>query len=503
MKKIYYNGNIITLDKTKHADCVITEGDTIIFVGKLKHSQVTLTNEDQYIDLKGKTLMPAFFEGYGHYIASINNQLQLNLHHCHSYATLKDLIQQFETKLKEKDWIIASNYHADQWKEKKEMTRLVLDKMTEHPMMITTIDGKTTIFNTKALQQLKVKITDKDKGIKTQEEVQQWQESIPTPTVKQLASAVERTNQLYASMGITTVCESTMTTSLLPVYQYMYDNDLLQLDTIGYTDKDSYEDYGNYFSDEYRHHFRLGGINLILDGRAESMMAHMKTSYKGTKYYGQPNISQDQLRDDLQWAKENNIHVTLECNGNKCFANFVKILKEYDKKEIVSRQYILTQCGMIEPDQIYYMRRYGITPCFDINKIHDDGDALIGCFGKARCRTINPLKTCKKKGIAFGLYNNIVSGNSTCQSIKNSLTRVTKNGILLNYGEHIKILDALKGLTIHPAKMYNEPKKGSIAKGKLANFVILSNNPLKCKIYQLETIQVETTIMNGEVIYQK
>ena len=477
--------------------------DTIIYVGKIKKSQVTLTNEDEYVDLKGKTLMPAFFEGYGHYIASIHNQLQLNLHHCHSYATLKDMVAQFETNLKENDWIIASNYHIHQWKEKKEMTRLVLDKITDHPMMVTTIDGNTSIFNTKALTQLKVKISEKDKGIKTKDEVAQWQDAIPTPTVEQLAKAVESTNQHYASLGITTVCESTMTSSILPVYQYMYDNDMLQLDTIGYTDKESYEDFGNYFSDEYHHHFRLGGINLILDGQPEAMMAHMKTAYKGTKYYGEPNMSQDQLRDTLVWANENNISVTLECNGNRTFANFVKIFKDYDKKEIVSRQYILTKCSMIEPDQIYYMRRYGITPCFDSNKIHDDGDALIGCLGKARCRTINPLKTCKRKRLTFSLYNNILSGNTMSESIKNSLTRVTKNGIKLNYGEHIKPIDILKALTIHPAKMYNELQKGSISKGKLANFGVLSDNPLKCKIYELGNILVISTIMNGKVIYQK
>ena len=60
-----------------------------------------------------------------------------------------------------------------------------------------------------------------------------------------------------------------------------------------------------------------------------------------------------------------------------------------------------------------------------------------------------------------------------------------------------------QGVTINAAYAYfEEDEKGSIEKGKLADFVILDQNPLKVEPNKIKEIQVMETIKEGESIWQ-
>ena len=50
---------------------------------------------------------------------------------------------------------------------------------------------------------------------------------------------------------------------------------------------------------------------------------------------------------------------------------------------------------------------------------------------------------------------------------------------------------------------FEEDRKGTLAKGKLADLVILDKNPLTCQDEELREIQVLQTIKKGEIVYTK
>ncbi|HEB83051.1 MAG TPA: amidohydrolase, partial [Gammaproteobacteria bacterium] len=67
----------------------------------------------------------------------------------------------------------------------------------------------------------------------------------------------------------------------------------------------------------------------------------------------------------------------------------------------------------------------------------------------------------------------------------------------------ISVMDALKASTINAAYQLKEEKiKGSIEPGKLADFVVLSDNPLNIDPMKLKDIKVLETIKEGQTVYK-
>ena len=87
-------------------------------------------------------------------------------------------------------------------------------------------------------------------------------------------------------------------------------------------------------------------------------------------------------------------------------------------------------------------------------------------------------------------------------SIHNAVNRTTRNGELLGPAERISVYEALKAYTIHAAYCsFEEGIKGSIEEGKLADFTVLSDNPLTVAPEAIKDIRVEATTVGGRLVY--
>lgn len=76
--------------------------------------------------------------------------------------------------------------------------------------------------------------------------------------------------------------------------------------------------------------------------------------------------------------------------------------------------------------------------------------------------------------------------------------------MILGPNERITPLEALKAITINGAyQLQEENKKGSIKAGKLADFVILDQNPLTINPENLRSIKVLETIKEGNTVYKR
>ena len=83
-----------------------------------------------------------------------------------------------------------------------------------------------------------------------------------------------------------------------------------------------------------------------------------------------------------------------------------------------------------------------------------------------------------------------------------SCERITKNGISLGKDERIPVYEALKAVTINAAYQYfEEDRKGTIKEGKLADLVVLSENPCKADPMEIKDIQVLYTFKEGHCIF--
>ena len=83
-------------------------------------------------------------------------------------------------------------------------------------------------------------------------------------------------------------------------------------------------------------------------------------------------------------------------------------------------------------------------------------------------------------------------------------TRKDLNGRVWNAGEGITREEALRSATIWNAVIASaEDKIGSIEPGKWADMIVVDQDYLTIPVEQIGTIQVQMTIIDGKVVYQR
>ena len=85
-----------------------------------------------------------------------------------------------------------------------------------------------------------------------------------------------------------------------------------------------------------------------------------------------------------------------------------------------------------------------------------------------------------------------------------TVNRTSRSGRVIGPDERLTPLEALKAVTIWGAySHFEEDRKGSIEVGKLADLVVLSDNPLTVGPSDIQSILVIETIKEGKTVYPR
>jgi predicted amidohydrolase YtcJ len=165
----------------------------------------------------------------------------------------------------------------------------------------------------------------------------------------------------------------------------------------------------------------------------------------------------------------------------------------------------IEHCSVCTPSLAKRLASLGITVVTQPSFIYYNGDRYLKTVPKPNLEHLYPLSTLIKNGVA-------VAGSSDCpvvpanpiMGVYSAVSRKTESGDFVLPDEQITPLEALKMYTRDAAKATSEEKvKGSIEPGKLADLVVLSGDPTKLSVNEIKDIEVEMTILDGEVIWDQ
>ena len=249
---VYHNGKIYTITETaeeaknadtgKKADVVATLNGKIVFVGSeaeaLDVGYLDAKKVGKIVDLRGKTLLPGFVDGHGHFPQQGTSDLyQVNLNSPlldGPADTMEHLIQALAAKAETVpagEPIIGFNYDDTQLKEQRHPTRHDLDKASDrHHILIRHISGHMSVANSAALAKYGITGANQTEGLVKDADgnptglLLESSAMALVPLMGELKtnplSAVLRANQVYAAAGVTTGDSgTTMVISDMPVFQ--------------------------------------------------------------------------------------------------------------------------------------------------------------------------------------------------------------------------------------------------------------------------------------------
>lgn len=502
MKTIYLNGNIVTLEGD-HPEAIVEEDGKIIAVG---NKDLLYKSNMNIVDLNGNTLLPAFLDAHGHFTSYATNLMYANLRNSKSISDILDKLKEYILNNPSKTIIKAKGYDHNYLYENRHPTRKELDSIDRNKIIIVEHQsGHAGVFNSKALKFLNIDESNHlfERGLLEENSYIDAIKKIPLENVNEYIDAMLKTQNIYASYGITTIQEGYMDDSLFEIYERLIDKKYLKLDVIGYVDYKAYRLLKRFKKHihKYIHHFKIAGYKMFLDGSPQLKTAWVKEPYTdGT--YGVPSLDSLTVYNNLKRSVIEGMQVITHCNGDRAIQLY---LEEYQKlnhyKDI---RPVIIHAQLLRKDQLKLVKKLKMIPSFFVSHVYYWGDIHEINLGSNRAKHMSPAKSCLEENILFTFHNDspIIEPN-IMETIWCAVNRITKSGKKFDC-EKISVLEAIKAVTINVAYQYHEERqKGSIKIGKNADFIIIDKNILEIDPMKIKDIKILKTIKDGKIIYER
>lgn len=532
MQKLYYGGDIITMEQEGDApEAVLVSDGKIAYVGSAQEAKGLCGPEAVQVDLKGHTLMPSFIDPHGHIVMMAQYTAFANLGACTSFGEVEQALGEYLEGRKDKSLVIGYGYDHNFLKEQEHPTKAVLDKVSATaPVCILHTSGHMCVANSVLLKECGITKDTKDpKGGKFGrdadgepngyiEEVPAMQKVLMYMFSKAKGDFGEQmglAQKAYLKYGITTVQDgATNGTSFQNLAAYAETGGFC-LDVVAYLLADEAERvtgefpaYGN----QYQGRLKIGGAKIILDGSPQGRSAWLSEPYEGEETYcGYPACTDEQVE---KWVKESvraGRQLLAHCNGDAASQQyldaFAKAAEESPERleKIRALRPVMIHCQTVRESQLDEMAKFGMVPSIFVAHTYYWGDVHLKNLGPVRGANISPVKSALERGLMYNFHQDPpVVEPDMLRTVWCAVNRITRTGQPIGPGQRISVFDALKGVTIHAAYAYHEEgQKGTLAEGKLADMVILDRNPLKVNPMEIKDIKVLETIKEGETLYQK
>ncbi len=541
--KLFYGGSILTMQgmSPHYVEALLISDGKITYAGSLKQAKQLKQNNTEEINLNQHTLLPGFIDAHSHLNSVGLQQTVANLYPTPdgtvtNIASLIQAMKDWQAKnpafiQAASGWIIGNGYDDAQIDEKRHPTADDLDKIsTTQPIIILHQSGHLASVNHKALEILKINkdTPNPDGGIirrknNSQEPDGVLEESavfsamdfafskVPPEIMQNMAKTALKT---YIQNGYTTVQEGRADAGTSEMWRSFADIGQLPIDVVVYPDIMNEKAYmlKNGSSLHYQNHFRIGGVKISLDGSPQGKTAWLTKPYlippegKAKDYRGYPaypNIKT--VQDAINLAYQNHWQILAHANGDAAIDQYIQTIKsantQYGKQD---RRNVIIHAQTMREDQLDRAKDLGLIPSFFSLHTYYWGDwHKHETLGAERANRISPTSSALKRGMIFTEHHDApVIPPKNMMVIDATVNRSTRSGDVLGEEQKVSPYIALKTVTDWAAYQYFEDKtKGTLEQGKLADLVVLDQDPLKVPSQRIKDIKIVSTYKEGQKIY--
>jgi predicted amidohydrolase YtcJ len=311
---------------------------------------------------------------------------------------------------------------------------------------------------------------------------------------------------LYKSFGYTTAQEGRASKGSTAAMAAVARSGKLDIDVVAYPDiaTDAEAIKAPWLSRNYSQHFRVGGAKITLDGSPQGKTAWLTQPYfkvpDGQKpdYKGYGQFTDEQVHGYVDQAFKNGWQLLAHTNGDAAVDQFINAVRAAEKQYgMADRRLTTIHNQTVREDQIQAFKELGIIPSlFPMHTFYWGDWHRDSVLGPERAANISPTGWALARGMIFTSHHDApVAMPDAMRVISATVNRVTRTGQVLGAAHRTTPLVAIKAHTLWSAYQHFEEKtKGSIEVGKLADFVVLDQNPLTVDPLKIDQIKVLETI---------
>jgi predicted amidohydrolase YtcJ len=573
-EKIFHGGPILTMnDERPQVEAIAIAGGRIVAVGDEAEVRETADESTEIIDLGGNTLMPSFIDAHGHLMNApqVLDWANVSGVPAGPVTCIADIITELKAHVTrlgitpgDDNWIIAYGYDRTNLSEGREVTRYDLDPdFPDNPVMLIHSSNHGAVLNSKAFENslvgydenkptpdggLIVRTGDK-KGLYGTPEGLIMETAflpvfgkMPQPSEDELLGKLDRAQQIYASVGVTTCQEGATHARDLKFLRKAADNQLFYLDIVslpmaleipnfikeyfpstsidpGFNLPSIPDEAAEYFG-TYNNRLKLAGMKLHVDGSPQGKTAFwtekLLTPGPGGEdnWRGQPLFPPEQVNPLVKEIYDKGIQIFCHCNGDAAIDMMIDAARAAGVTAADDRRTVIihSQCMRREaldgkPTQLDSYLELGFSPSFFTAHTFFWGTAHMENLGNHRASFISPMNSAIAKGLHCSNHNDFsVTPMDPMMMVWSAVARESRevDGIthIVGKDERITPWQALQALTIEAAwQIREEDIKGTLDVGKLADLVILDGNPTTVPTDDILKIKALKTFKEGSIVY--
>ncbi len=529
-KTLFYNGQIITVNKNNDiADAMLVVGDRIFGVGTTAELLRLTDKYTEWVDLRGCAVLPGFIDCHIHMAvagAEINNQIDVSKKA--GVRSVSDLLERIcSCNVAEGEWIIGSSYSHESLNEKRHITVEELDKAApKNPVLIIHTSGHMSVANTKALEMsgldLKIEGVKKDNKGKTTGLLVETAHFVMLdkapvlPSDEDLILGIEKFCKKLVSKGITSVHDAGgFGTATFRTLQKAKEGGVLGCRTypmlwtlFGKDEQIKTAENAvasGFFTGFGDNMLKLGPIKLMIDGSAVGGTCATSIPLVHLDEVTPTSFTQEELDKVFIEGHRRGFQLTAHAVGDKAIEmvlnSYEKAMNRYPRKDSRHR---IEHCFLCSPELAERIKELGIIPVPNPGFISVWGEVFSEYYGD-RLEHVIPLKTFRDMGIVspFGSDAMVIEEYEPLFGIAAAMERMDlKSGRIIGEDQRIDLMHAIRCYTYFGAyASFEEGEKGSIAAGKMADFVVLSESILHKTPEEIRKIKASRTYLGGECVF--
>ncbi len=537
---IYHSGNIITIDDAKpKAEAVAVSEGKILAVGSNQEILGLKGSETHLLDLRGSTMLPGFVDAHGHVMAGGLQALSANLlappdgevrDIASLQQTLRDWMENNAEAVEKIKLVVGFGYDNAQLAELRHPTRDDLDEVAKDlPIVLVHQSGHIISVNSSALEvgEITAQTANPTGGvIRRGEDGKEpngvLEETAAFPLLLKLLGRVGAEGskvfltagtELWARFGYTTAQDGRSMPNAVATMKAVAEAGGLNIDVVSYPDVlVDRELIKREYSPTYRNRFRVAGAKLTIDGSPQGFTAWRDRPYYKPVgnyppgYLGYPAATAEQVGDAIDWAFANDLQIITHSNGEASSDQLIAFIGAAQAKYgAADRRPVLIHGQFLREDQVDSLKSLGIMPSlFPMHTFYWGDWHREHTVGPLLADNISPTGWCLKRGMKFTSHHDApVAFPDSMRVLDATVTRRSRSGDIIGPAQRVDVMTALKAMTIWPAwQHFEEDAKGSIEVGKLADFVILDQDPTAVDPEELDQIRVLETIKEGVSVFK-
>jgi predicted amidohydrolase YtcJ len=509
---ILYNANVITIDPLRpRAELVAVNGNIIAAVGDKDLLGKLREPRTQVIDCGGGTVLPGFVDAHCHIYAYASNFVSLRLSPYESIRSIADMQQRLRDyclKLPSGAWVRGKGYNEFYLSEKRHPNRWDLDAAAPlHPVAITHRSGHAHALNSLALRLVGIAEStgDPPDGMMDRDPVTgqptgilygmgaYLSAKIPPMEEAEIERGLALVNEKLLSYGITSVQDAStandrnrwLLTEEIKARGVFKPRLSMMLGRKGFE-----ESLQKAFVSRYdKADMKLGGVKIMV-GRIT----------------GDLNPSQEELNEQIASIHEAGfqavIHAVEEPEIEAACNAIAYALRRYPR---LDHRHRIEHGSICSPPLMRKIAALGIVIVTQPAFIHYHGDRYLAEVPRDQWPHLYAMRSFLRNGLMVGCGSDFpVVDPNPLVSIGAAVTRKTQTGETVTAQQSITVSEALMAHTLGAAAAgFEEGIKGSISPGKVADLVVLSEDPFTVDPDQIKNIQVQRTILDGMVAWER